>query len=224
MKLFSHLPKLFAAVALLWVSVFAGCAEFSRVMNMQNCNYSYKSVDNLTVSGINVSDGISATEKIKAAALVAQLAGSATSSDSLSSLGQIMSAVSGGTSKSNVPLSMTVNVKVQNPSAAEAGFSGMGYKLNVDNIDITEGMLDKSFSVAAGATETLPIPISCDLSTLLTGKTKDATVNLVKNILGVGTEASKVTANLKPVFNIGGSSVASPTYFPVSFSLGGSSK
>lgn len=190
--------KALAALMLL-LCVFAGCSELSRVMNMRNCQYSYKSIQNVTLSGIKVTNG-SAMDKIRLGALF------------LTSQPETM------------PLRFTLNINVTNPNTAEAGFSGMDYDINIDNIDITAGSITEPFSVSAGETNTLPIAMECDMATLLTGDTKDAAVKMLKNFVGLSKEASNVNVKLRPIFLIGGSSVKSPTSFPVNFTFGGSSK
>jgi hypothetical protein len=50
---------------------------------------------------------------------------------------------------------------------------------------------------------------------------KSAVENIVKNFIGIGSEPSKVTVQLKPSFRVGEQLFSSPLYIPVSFSFGG---
>lgn len=164
--------------------------------NMVNCKYEYQSLNNLMVSGINVSKGLSLMDAPK-----------------------ILGVLTGD--KSSVPLGFTVNLGVTNPNATEAMLNGLEYVLAVDGIDFTSGALGNQLSIPAGGTGTLPLAMAFDIATLLKGDTHDAVANVVKNFVGLGNEPSNVTLNIRPSFNVAGYKVTSPVYIPISFSFGG---
>ena len=60
-----------------------------------------------------------------------------------------------------------------------------------------------------------------DIAGLLTGDSSAAALNAVKNFVGIGTEPSQVTLQIKPSVNIGGYTIPVPVYIPASFSFGG---
>lgn len=184
---------------LLVVFTFTGCGvtnELTGAYNMTQCKYNYKSISNLTVSGMNLSNGISALNIPK---LTSILTGNA----------------------SSIPLDFTLNLDVNNPNQTEALLHGLQYVISVDDVQFTTGTLNKSLNIAAGGTQTLPLTIGVDVATLMKNNSKDAVTNIVKNFVGIGSNKSNVTVQLKPTFMIGSVPITSPVYIPVSFSFGG---
>lgn len=181
-----------------FLTLLSGCdvaKQLGGAYNMTQCKYDYKSITNLTVSGMNLSSGLNAANLLKLTTLL-----------------------TGNTS--SIPLDMTLNLNVTNPNQTEAFLNGLQYILSVDNIQFTTGSLTNTLNIASGGTQTLPLNIGFDLATLLRGETKNTAVNIVKNFLGVGSEKSSVTLQLKPTFLVGNVPVTSPVYIPVTFSFG----
>jgi len=164
--------------------------------NLTQCKYDYNSITNLTVSGMNLSSGISAANVLK---LTSILSGQATS----------------------IPLNFTLNLDVKNPNQSAATMHGMQYIISIDDIQFTTGSVSQSMNIASGATQKLPLTIGVDLATLMKNNSKSAVENIAKNFLGLGSSQSKVTVQLKPTFMIGNTPITSPVYIPVSFNFGG---
>ena len=185
------------AISLLLVT--AGCdvvKQMGGAYNMTQCNYSYRSLSNLNIAGMDVSKGVS-----------------------LSWLPSITSVLS-GTAKS-VPLKFTLNLDVQNPNQTAAMLHGLQYILSIDNVDFTNGTVDRSINIPGGGTQPMPLDIGFDMAELLRGESKDAVINIVRNFIGIGDKASNVTFRIKPTFMIGTVPVTSPSYIPVTFTFGG---
>ena len=179
--------------------VLSGCGilkQLEGVYNMTECKYDYHSISQMTLSGIDVTNGVSIT-----------------------SIPTVLSILSG--QASSVPLNFNLNLDVSNPNASDALMHGMDYILSIDNIQFTTGALNRSLTIPSGGQQMLPINIGFDLMTLLRGESKDAVVSIVKNIIGIGDQKSNITLQVKPTFMIGSYPVASPMYIPVSFSFGG---
>jgi len=168
----------------------------SSTYNMINCDYSYKSITGLTVSGMNLSNGLSVTSIPKVTSI---LTGSATS----------------------IPLNFTLNLDVKNPNQSAAMLNGLQYIISIDDIQFTTGSLNQTLNIGAGQTQVLPLTIGLDLATLMKSNSKDAVVDIAKNFIGIGSKQSNVSVQLKPTFMIGSVPVTSPVYIPVSFSFGG---
>lgn len=186
--------------ALALIAGMSGCDTVRQVAgayNFVNCEYDYNSISNLAVSGISLTEG-----KIGAGQIL-----------------QLTSLLTGNAA--SIPLSMTVNVDITNPNLTEAMMEGLQYILSVDGLEFTRGQLEKPLSIPAGGKDTLPVNISVDLKQLLTGDAANTTVNAIKNIAGIGDQASKVTVQLKPSFKFGSTPWTAPSYIPVSFNLGG---
>lgn len=185
---------------MLLVVALVGCDSLPQGLqstyNMVNCKYTYKSISNLSVSGMNLNNGLSLTQ-----------------------IPKITSILSG--TSSSIPLDFTLNLNVENPNQTEALLHGLQYVVSIDGIQFTSGSLNQSLSIASGQSQTLPLTIGVDLATLMKNESKDAVVDITKNFLGIGSKESNVTVQLKPSFKIGGQTIASPVYIPVSFSFGG---
>ena len=187
---------LLAAVAMVSCDV---AKEFSGLSSLVNCKYSYNSISNLSVSGMNLSTG---------------------SGLSLTSIATVTSILTGNAS--SIPLNFTLNLNVNNPNQSTALLHGMQYILSIDGIQFTTGSVNQSLNIASGQTQTLPLTIGVDLATLMKSNSKDAVVDIAKNFLGMGSKQSTVSLQLKPTFMVNNVAVASPVYIPVSFSFGGS--
>lgn len=185
---------------LLVVTTLVGCDSVQQGLrstyNLINCEYSYKSITGLSISGMNLSNGLSLTSIPKVTSI---LSGTATS----------------------IPLDFTLNVNVKNPNESAALLHGLQYIISVDDIQFTTGSINQTVNIASGQTQTLPLTIGVDLATLMKNNSKDAVVEIAKNFLGIGSKKSNVSLQLKPTFMIGNTPVASPMYIPVSFSFGG---
>jgi LEA14-like dessication related protein len=163
---------------------------------MKNCEYAYKSTTNVTISNINVSNGISVLDAPKILLLL-------------------------NSQNQSIPLNFLLTLDVKNSNDSEAAFHGMAYKVNIDGINFTEGSVDEPFSVASGETKPLPLKIGTDIAQLIEKNSKDAVVNVVKNFIGLSNEKTNVRVDLRPKFLAGGKTITSPTTFPVEFSFGG---
>lgn len=178
----------------------SGCGSLpnslSSVYNLANCKYQYNSVSDISISGFNVSEGISP--------LV---------------LPQIMAILSGNAS--SIPLGLTLNIDVKNPNSGAAAFQALKYIVSIDDIQFTQGSLNQAFSVGAGETKRLPVNISTDIAELMKKNSGSAVENIVKNILGLSGNSSNVTVQLMPSFKVGEQTFTSPAYIPMSFTIGG---
>lgn len=191
--------KLLVLLLLSATIMFSGCGvtnDLTSAYNLTKCEYDYKSISNLTLSGVNLSNGISPTS-------IPKLLG-----------------VLGGTA-SSIPMNFTLNLNVKNPNTTAAIMNGLQYIISIDDIQFTTGRVDQTLNVAAGATQTLPLNIGVDLATLMTNNSKSSIQNIAKNFIGIGDTKSNVKVQIKPTFMIGGTPITSPVYYPVSFTFGG---
>ena len=187
---------------LLFVALFAfsGCdlsKQAQGAYNMTQCKYDYNSISSLSLSDVDLSK----------------------SSNLLMLLPTLTKILTG--SASSIPMGFTVNLDVTNPNKSAAMLNGLQYILKIDDVQFAAGAMDKSLNIASGGTQVMPLSFSIDLATLLSGDSKNAAQNIVKNFIGIGNEKSKVSLSIKPTFKIAGKSIASPSYIPISFSFGG---
>ena len=176
--------------------MLAGCAALLRAYNLKNCDYRYHSITNLTISDMNVSNGLNALMIPKVLAI---LSGNA----------------------SSIPLQFRLNLDVQNPNSGAAAFQSLNYIISIDGIQFTTGNFSQAFHVAAGETKQLPMDIGFDIAELIKNNSRSAIENIVKNFLGLSNTSSKVTLQLKPSFKVGEQTFTSPVYIPVNFTFGG---
>ena len=170
------------AIVVTLASCDATKQQVSGMYNLVNCKYSYQSISDLSISGINASDGLSLTSIAKVTSL---------------------------------------NVDVKNPNTSSALMSGMDYIISIDDIEFTTGSVNQPLNIGAGQTQVLPIGIGLDLATLMKTNSQSTIMEIAKNFLGIGSQQSKVSVQLRPTFNIGQSKVPSPVYIPLNFSFGG---
>ena len=194
------MKKIIFCIILTFMGLFSGCnvlqTGFSNAYNLTNCDYRYHSISNLTVSDMNLSQGLSPLM-----------------------IPRILSILSG--SVSSIPLNFTLNLDVKNPNSGAAAFQSLFYIISIDDIRFTSGNFDQPFSVESGETKVLPMGIGIDIMELMNSNSRAAVENIVKNFLGLSNTASKVTVQLKPSFKVGGQVFTSPLYVPVNFTFGG---
>ena len=193
--------KRFAIVAatILAVTLFAGCDALKQVggaYNFTKCKYDYRSITNPSLAGINFSGGISAADGRRLAALLTN-------------------------PTESLPLAFTLNLDVTNPTSSDAFMHGLSYVLNIDGVEFTRGKIENTLMVVAGQTSVMPLNINMDAMRLLGGSSKDAAVNMVKNLAGTGDKKSEVSVSIRPTFMVGGRALESPAEIPVNFSFGG---
>jgi LEA14-like dessication related protein len=190
--------KLFTLSAAMFI--LTGCdvlkQEAAGLYNMTQCKYEYNSISNLSISGMNLSNGIS-----------------------MLNMPKILALFSGQTS--SIPLNFTLNLGVSNPNTSAALMHGLQYIVSIDGIRFTTGSVQQELNVPAGGKQTLPLNIGFDLASMMKGDSKNAVTNIVKNFVGIGSEKSKVSVQIKPTFLIGGQRIAAPMYIPIDFSFGG---
>lgn len=184
------------AIAVTFISCESLQQGVSSTYNMINCEYTYKSISGLSVSGMNLSNGISLTNIPKITSI---LTGNATS----------------------IPLNFTLNLNVKNPNQSAAMLNNLQYIVNIDDIQFTTGMLNQALNIGGGQSQNLPLNIGLDLATLMKTHSKDAVIDIAKNFIGIGSKPSNIKIQLKPTFMIGNVPVTSPMYIPVEFSFGG---
>lgn len=194
------MKKVITGVLFSVMLILSGCStlqsSLSNAYNLANCDYKYSSISNLTISDINVSNGLSALM-----------------------IPKVVSILSGNAS--SIPLNFTLNMDVKNPNSGTAAFQALSYIVSIDDMQFTTGNFQQPFSVNAGETKQLPMTIGVDIAQLMKNNSKDAVVNIVKNFLGIGDTSSKVSVQLKPSFKVGEQTFTSPVYIPVNFSFGG---
>ena len=166
---------------------------------LTQCKYIFQSITGLTLGGVNLQNvsSISSLNPLAAANLLAAF-----------------SSPSG-----SLPLNFTLNLGVTNPGVQTALLNGANYILEIDGMEMTQGAINNQIQIGSGQQVTLPVTLGFDLKRVMSGKSMDAVKNLAFNFAGIGNNASNVTLKLKPSLVVGGNTVNSPDYIPISFTL-----
>lgn len=191
-----------ALVLAAMVVALTGCSFLSGIVNMTKCEYSYKSVSDVKVGGIDFSN-------LSAVSLM----------QNMSTISKLLQ----GDFK-DLPLELTVNLNVKNPNEGKAAINGMIYTMNIDGLDVAEGNLRKSFSVDGGKTATLPLVVRTNLGNILDKQNRNTVVDIVKNFVGISGNKSKIKMKLSPTITSRNNEQRKLMTVPVSFEYGGKKK
>lgn len=184
------------------VIFLSGCGIFNQVNSaytLSQCKYSYKSLNNIQLAGLHLSD-----------------AGSL----SISNLASIATILAGG-KQQTIPLSMTLALNVKNPNNAIAALNGLEYAIEVENMEFTTGKLNVPLNINPGETKILSLNIGMDLKSLMNRYSQERVAGEMSSFLGISGNPTNITVKLWPTLMIGNTPFKSPTYIPVRFSFGG---
>ncbi len=155
--------------------------EVQKVATLSKCDFRLQSVDQLKLAGINVQN----VNKLSDLSLI--------------DAGKLTAALASG----SLPLSFTLNVEAKNPNAAQAGLTKLDWILYIDNIEMTRGIVEKSFTIPGNnGIAVIPVTMSVDLKQVLSGKSADAILNFGLNLAGAGSKPTRFTMKLQPTINV----------------------
>lgn len=191
--LHSIIPACF--ISALIFSVGCGIStQVQQAYNLTNCDFKVRSVENVNLAGVNVQN-----------------------INNLSQLNwtdaqKLMKAVASST----FPLSFQLNLEGRNSNTAAAGLNRLEYQLFIDDIQMTTGILNQSFTIPPNnGTAVIPINMNIDLKKVLSGKSLDAMVNFGLNLAGSGGKPTRIMIKLKPSILVNGKLLAYPGFITV---------
>ena len=162
--------------------------QFSSVANLANCEFNLKNVSSVNVAGVNVKNltqgNLTATDVVK---LVAAY------------------------QSKKVPLTMDVNVDINNPTTTKAAMTALDWILSIDNADMATGVNSKSYTIKPSATTTVPLNVNAELADLFSKKGLDALKTFASSFSNEGI-SSKVGLRVKPSISVGTAQVPFPDY------------
>jgi len=194
------MKKVIALVGLVVILFSCGVAkQVTAMYAITQCRYLIESIANLTLGGIKLQNvnNISSLNPLAAANLLAAFA----------------------SPNGSLPLNFTLNLDVTNPGTQTALLNSANYILEIDGMQMTQGAVNKQIKIGSGQKATLPIAIGFDLKKVMSGQSLDAIKNLAFNFAGIGGGNSNVTLKLQPSLVVGGNTVNSPDYIPISFTV-----
>jgi len=195
---FLKLPLILSLFLLL---PFAGCEvaqQAQQVANLVNCDFRIKDVADIRLAGVQFQNikSISDFSVVDAARLMASLAAP------------------------TVPLSLRLDLEGRNPNVSAAGLNRLEWILFIDDIQMTTGILDKSFTIPPQGVTTIPMALSVDLKKVLSGKSANALFNFCLNLAGAGNKPTRFKIKLKPTVYVAGRALTYPGYINVKTEYG----
>ena len=156
--------------------------QVAQVANFANCKFSFNSVDQIQMLGVNLSKGMSKSD-LNAAQL-------------LSLTNAIMTR--------KLPVSFNVNVGVN--------MTKMDYIITLNGKEVISTSLNKSISVGANSSSVVSIPVTTDLFQLFSGESADALLNLAFKLAGASSNPVNVGLKVKPYISVNGQQLSYPDY------------
>lgn len=116
-----------------------------------------------------------------------------------------------------LPLTFNLNVQAKNPNPTLAAMNKMDWIAMLDGVEVLRGSSNDRVEIAAnGGTTMIPLKISVDLKEVLSGKSKDALLNLAFNLADPQGNPSRVKLKIKPTIMLGNVPVQYPGYITLS--------
>ncbi|MGI6321144.1 MAG: hypothetical protein ACOXZK_09390 [Bacteroidales bacterium] len=184
--------NLFALMALL-LMLIPSCNELKQLQNLSKCQFRLNSIEDIRLAGVklqNVSD-------------IKQI--------SLLDVGKLTTAYVAN----SFPLSFKLNVDAKNPNDKPAAMTALDWILLIDDIQMTEGLVNNRYQIPAQGVTSIPMDFNFDLKKVLSGRSKDAIINFALNLAGVGDKPTRLTLKAKPTVNVGAIPITYPGYLSV---------
>ncbi len=194
--------KILLIASISFLITFSSCdvlKQVSQMSNLTKCDFRIESVQQLTLAGINVQNvkTVSDMNMFDAAKIASALSSQA------------------------FPLDFTLNIEAKNPNASAAGMTKIDWILLIDDIEMTQGILDKQVTIPANnGTAIIPMQMHVDLKEALKGKSADAVINFGMNLAGSGNKPTRFTLKMKPTILVSGIPIVYPGYLNIKTEFG----
>ena len=180
------MKKLIALVAVCLICV--SCDVMNQVAETANlvrkCKFSLENVQNVTLAGINL-------KNINTSSLTAT---------NVAKLGAALLT-------KNLPLDMTVNVGIQNPTTKPASLNAMDWKVAIDNVDMASGSTNKKVSVPSKSKTAMPLSFNINTYDVFSKDGISAVKNFVSSFSQKDATSSRVAIKVNPTVAIGSQSL-----------------
>lgn len=156
-------------------SVLQGALNQAKaIANLANCKYTLTNVNNVSVAGVNL-------KKITN--------GQVNAADVIT--------LSAALLNKSLPLSMDVNVKIDNPTEYEARLATMDWALDIDKTQLATGIVNHNRSIAAKKSSTVPLAVGTDLYGFFSKGGIESVKKFASSFKNDGT-SSKVALRIRP--------------------------
>ncbi len=174
--------------------IMVSCKQLQELSNLAKCEFKLKTIENIELAGVKVQN--------------------------LSNISQInildIAKLTTAYMSKNIPLSFNLNVDAKNPNPGTASITQLDWILQIDDIDMTRGILNQKYSIAPnGGVATIPMNMNFNLFDVLSGKSKDAIINFGLNLAGAGNTPTRVALKTRPTINVGNFPLQYPGYITV---------
>ncbi|MCB9235843.1 MAG: hypothetical protein H6581_29615 [Bacteroidia bacterium] len=191
-KILSPIALTLSLASLLFLLPASGCRQMRELKTLTKCQFRLGAIHDATLAGIPI-DNIQDFKKLNlldAAKVTAMLA------------------------TNQLPVTCVANIEVKNPNPTQAGLNKLNWIAALDDIDVLNGEVSQRVVVPANnGTATIPLNVSMDLKKVLSGKTKDALLNLAFNLGNKnGTQPSALKLKIKPSIQIGKKALSYPGF------------
>ncbi len=193
-KLKKTLMILFVTMGLVSCDVLTQVAQ---VANLANCKFSFDSVDQIQMLGVNLSKGMSKSDL---------------------NVGQLLN-LTNAIMNRKLPVTFNVNVDVNNPNNIAAAMNKMDYVVSLNGKEVDSATLNQNLNVPAQSSSTVSIPVTTDLFQMFSGDSADAIVNLAFKLAGASSDPVKVGLKVKPYITINNQQLAYPDFISMSKTL-----
>ena len=166
------------------IFLLTSCSVYETMVNLSRLKFKLGNVDNLTLSGINISNKKSISD-FNAVELL-----------------KLTSVITSG----ELPVSFTLNVEAKNPNDGSGGYpktdatlKAFPWKLEIDNVETISGNIGSPVSVpGTGDVTNIPLTMNLDLIEFFGNKGLDNLVNLALALGGQQGSSSKLTLYATP--------------------------
>jgi hypothetical protein len=176
-----------------------GCSVISEMTAFKKCEFSFRSLQDPVVCGIDIGEKSSFAEF------------------SFREGQEITMQLLQGT----FPFEITANVEVMNPGSARAAVSSIQWIALIDEMQVSQGIVNDRVEVAPnGGRALIPLRIHADLFDFLEGDNPRTMFNFVLNLIHAGDQPTRMSLKIKPSVLIGQQSIAYPGYFTLTEEFG----
>ena len=169
-----------AGILLFVIASFCGCDKARELVNLFNCSFERKNIDNFRFAGVDF-DRLTSPSDL-----------------TLMEITNIGLALAKGTA----PITFNMNLIGNNPNKTTAAIEQFKWIFLLDGNEILNGDVGNKFSIPAEGSSVLPIEIGFDAMKFLDGKTPESLFRFYQNITGKNAaQQSNASIKIKPTIN-----------------------
>lgn len=178
-------------VSYVLVSLLLASCSFKQVKNIQDCQFSFQSISELKANNVSL-DGKQSLKDLKPTEVA------------LISKGLM----------SEMPITFTAHVKIDNPNKQDAELSALEWILLIRDIEVATGVVDEKVKIGAHQSVVLPLDVETNTKILKQFSLSEIK-QIIFNISNSNGLPQNSTLKVKPAIVVGKTMIKSPTYFTI---------